>query len=937
MKTTYLRYLLPIITCTLPYLGIWAEKLRQLTLHDGLAGVTVTAVKEDPSGKIWVATSNGVSLFNGVSLKNYPLPRLTEGMANYCFDIDIDSAGNLWTATKGGVYVLRRYADGFESAGNLKHAECVACSGDTVYIGTRTGLSMIVRNGRPYSVNITDGEMMENSSVRCLRIWNGSVWMTMRNGLFQLDRATGKSIWHKMELPSGLSRFDICAGKLFVGTKNNGLYVFTPDDGKYRRMNNVGNVITDVHAYGDTAVCVSVNGEGGYIIDAHNETVTKHFSTGNRPALPDNALSTFIRTREGINCFGMQQNGMAYDYKTYRFFYPYSLGAFTTQGMKVKTAYADGNIRFIATVDGFWMTDTNNGISRHFDTGTMGGHTITDFCRHGSYYYIATYDGGLIRLDKKDMTLSRLRDCPKLTYATVHSLTTDHSNRLWAATSEGLFVISDNDMIHNYTEKNSKIPEGVYSIWFDSHNNGWIGSAHGLCLYLSNENAFKTSGFPDGFFDKVNGLHVTGCGDTIYAWSDIKLFMTDSRMSNFREITLPEGVLSERLMDITADSEGNLWILTEEGVFLTDTHSSRTIHIGENFGIGSPTMATGTLGQDNIYMWVGTNDGLMMAEKKLLYDNIMSKYKPKIELDYVMTGEHTIGYGDMMRVNDSQRLTLTWNMIAPRLLAMPVLLDYSRQSREFYEYRLDDNEWNISPLGQAITMNHLMPGRHTLQIRMAGIANGTVTYTIDVYPSALFYLETVLLIAVVALLWWWNRWRRKTNILLQEHIDTEEALIEELTSPELPKTEEMGTEETKTEPNSDTTQTATKTDYNKYKKSRITDKELTQLFLRMDDYVKTNRPYLEKDLKMSDIATALGVSPSLLSQVFTLHLKEPYYDYINRYRLEEFKTFIREGKHKQFTIMALSEQCGFKKTSFFSTFRKVEGLTPTEYIQKNLQ
>ena len=102
----------------------------------------------------------------------------------------------------------------------------------------------------------------------------------------------------------------------------------------------------------------------------------------------------------------------------------------------------------------------------------------------------------------------------------------------------------------------------------------------------------------------------------------------------------------------------------------------------------------------------------------------------------------------------------------------------------------------------------------------------------------------------------------------------------------------------------------------------------------MDEYVKENKPYLNVDLKMSDIAASIGVSPSMLSQVFSLHAKESYYDYINRYRLEEFKRLIASGQHKQYTISALSEKCGFKKTSFFSTFRKVEGTTPTEYIQK---
>ena len=121
----------------------------------------------------------------------------------------------------------------------------------------------------------------------------------------------------------------------------------------------------------------------------------------------------------------------------------------------------------------------------------------------------------------------------------------------------------------------------------------------------------------------------------------------------------------------------------------------------------------------------------------------------------------------------------------------------------------------------------------------------------------------------------------------------------------------------------------------KYEKARIDEKEMERLFLRMDKYVSEAKPYLNKELKMSDIASTLGVSASQLSQVFSLHVKEPYYDYINAYRLEEFKRLVAEGLHKQFTVAALSEQCGFKKTSFFSTFRKVEGMTPTEWIQKN--
>ena len=939
MATTYLRYILLTFTYFMlclntPATEIWRQ--HWLTIYDGLPGLTVTSIKEDPSGKIWIGTSNGISLFNGVSLKNYVLPRLHNGPANYCFDIDIDAKGNLWAATRDGVFMLDRYADNFERISDITKAECVACASDTIYIGTRTGLFVIDSNRRSRQIDIAGGTVTENSSIRCLRLAGGNVWLTMRNGLVRLNRATGKSTRHRMELPSGLSRFDICDGKFFVGTKNNGLYVFNPADGNFRHISSIGNIISDVNACGDSAVCISVNGDGGYVLDARKETVKQHFSANGNDkfALPDNSLTTFIRTRIGTDWFGLLQNGLSYSYKEYNFFRPYKLADFTTRGMKVKTAYTDRNKRLIATGNGFWIADEQNQTSMYFDTGNMGCHTITDFCRHGDYYYIATYDGGLLRLDVKTMKLGRLPDCPKLNYATVRCLSTDRTGRLWAATSEGLFVIENDEVTHNYTEKNSKIPEGIYSIWFDSNNNGWIGSARGLCLYLSRENAFKTDGFPKGFFDKTNGLRVTGCGDTIYAWSETKLFKTDLRMSRFEEINIPDGVLSERLIDFEADNDGSLWMVTEEGLFLTDAKQRQTIHFGAGSGIERNIMNEGCLRKDNRYIWVGTYNGLMMAEKKQLHNDIASSYRPKLELDYVTTGEHSAGYGDMMRINDTRELSVKWNITIPRMVIMPVLTDYSKQGRDFYEYRLDDGRWNICPLGQAITIDNLTPGKHSLQIRMAGITTNTVSYTISTYPAPLFYAEILLTTIMVLLLWWWNRWRRNTNILLREHIQTEDALIEELTNPTIPKQEE---ERHHTEESDAADHNTKRMDNGKYRKSRVTDQELAQLFNSMDEYVKEKRPYRHKDLKMSDIPSALGVSPSLLSQVFTLYLKEPYYDYINKYRLEEFKKFINYGKHKQFTIMALSEQCGFKKTSFFSTFRKVEGMTPTEFIQKHLQ
>ena len=121
----------------------------------------------------------------------------------------------------------------------------------------------------------------------------------------------------------------------------------------------------------------------------------------------------------------------------------------------------------------------------------------------------------------------------------------------------------------------------------------------------------------------------------------------------------------------------------------------------------------------------------------------------------------------------------------------------------------------------------------------------------------------------------------------------------------------------------------------KYQKVKIDEKECEGIVNRMKQYIEKNKVYTNADLKMKDLADVLHLSPSKLSQVFNLYLNENYYEFINRYRLDEFKRQIEAGEYKRFTITALSEQCGFKKSNFFSTFRKVEGITPAEYLKKH--
>lgn len=227
-----------------------------------------------------------------------------------------------------------------------------------------------------------------------------------------------------------------------------------------------------------------------------------------------------------------------------------------------------------------------------------------------------------------------------------------------------------------------------------------------------------------------------------------------------------------------------------------------------------------------------------------------------------------------------------------------------------YEYRLDGGSWRLVQDGESIDVRNLFIGLHQLEVRLAGVEGSASVYHLSVVPSLWAVLEAMLLVAILSAAFVFYRYRKNTKVLLSERDEIEEALIESeelrVQGEELPK----------------------------YQRVRIDDEECADIVKRMRAYIERDKVYTDVDLKMKDLAEELHLSPSKLSQVFSLYLNENYYDFINRYRLNEFKRLIAEGEYKRYTITALSERCGFKKSNFFSTFRKVEGMTPAEYLRK---
>ncbi len=118
----------------------------------------------------------------------------------------------------------------------------------------------------------------------------------------------------------------------------------------------------------------------------------------------------------------------------------------------------------------------------------------------------------------------------------------------------------------------------------------------------------------------------------------------------------------------------------------------------------------------------------------------------------------------------------------------------------------------------------------------------------------------------------------------------------------------------------------------KYPKSGLTEEASGELHRELIHVMQEDALYKKSDLSINDLSSKLGVHPNYLSQVINQRENKCFYDFVNTYRVEEFKRLIAMKKNRQYTLLSLAYDCGFSsKSSFNRYFKKVTGQTPSQY------
>lgn len=118
----------------------------------------------------------------------------------------------------------------------------------------------------------------------------------------------------------------------------------------------------------------------------------------------------------------------------------------------------------------------------------------------------------------------------------------------------------------------------------------------------------------------------------------------------------------------------------------------------------------------------------------------------------------------------------------------------------------------------------------------------------------------------------------------------------------------------------------------KYAKSALAADQAEALLSRLRRVMEADKPFLENDLALPDLAERIGATPHQLSQVLSLHIGASFFEYINRLRVEAVKTTLARPQAAGRPLLEIALECGFgSKTAFNEAFKRVTGMSPSEY------
>lgn len=118
----------------------------------------------------------------------------------------------------------------------------------------------------------------------------------------------------------------------------------------------------------------------------------------------------------------------------------------------------------------------------------------------------------------------------------------------------------------------------------------------------------------------------------------------------------------------------------------------------------------------------------------------------------------------------------------------------------------------------------------------------------------------------------------------------------------------------------------------RYERSGLDESSARRLLSRIDEALTRDRLHTRVDLTLAQLGAAIDATPHQVSEALNRYAGTSFADRLMRHRIDEVKAQLRDPANDRYTIEGIGASAGFgSRSALYTAFKKLEGVTPTEY------
>lgn len=635
-RCVYTAMMILLFTCHASYGSTSWNELRknirfrhldisQLERLHGKQG-QINAIVQDEYGFIWMSSDLGLLRYDGHEFRSYPYDPSENGLiAKVINDLHIDAKGRIWIASTSGLSLYRQSSDDFKNyihapslPNSLSHQNVFSVTSDNrgrILLGTEGGINILdPTTDHITSISLTNEEKLDSPlkevfhiTVDTYRKENTYAWLSTRNGIYEINLDTLRVSNHYLDgenIHVHRSMVD-SYGNVWVGTfgqgliqlKRNGEHHFFKkivDDSSSLGSNTVRDLLQD----SNQNLWVALDHGGLNLFDYSTNTFVRYKkSPGSIGSISSDQLRCLFEDNEqnlwvgtyfgGVNIVAPHNNAIV---------------NIVREPKKKQTLLHNGLLRifedrkhniWIGSEGGLNKMNDNLDIIESYShdekqSNTLSANPVLAINEdHDGYLWIGTWSGGLQKFDPKTgifslnyLTSEKYQNTINSNY--VWDIEFDKNNNVWIGTETGginrldfltkQFTFFENLSSHTNDDETTTI---IVAMKKDSQDNIWIASLNGL---------FRLNPITQEF------VQVGEEGSESHQLS------------------------SQRTVAFMEHSNGSFWVATQDGgINILNISDKTNKHLDTDDGLPSRSIV-GLIEDDFGYVWATTLNGIVKID-----------------------------------------------------------------------------------------------------------------------------------------------------------------------------------------------------------------------------------------------------------------------------------------------------------------------------------